>query len=254
MCYNTGMKAFSLEGKRVLVTGASSGIGRATAIAAAELGARVVLTARRADELEATRRQCPGDGHRVVTGDLCDSLFLRKLLEEAAPLDGLAHVAGACPIEPVPGFDMTRAEAAMRVNCFAFVELMKLLSRTTFRAATFSAVAVSSVSAVVGWSGGTVYCATKGALSASVRALATELAPRGIRVNAVCPSNVRTPMFEAGAGRMLDDAARAALLKRQPLGIGTPEQIAWPICFLLSDAASFVTGVNLPVDGGYLAQ
>lgn len=248
------MNAFSLEGKRVLVTGASSGIGRATAIAAAALGAEVVLTARRADALEETRRLCPGEGHCVVAGDLTDSLFLTRLLEKGAPLDGLAHVAGACPIEPVTGFAVARAEAAMRVNCLAFVELMKLLARPTFRAASFSAVAVSSVSAVVGWSGGTVYCATKGALSASVRTLATELAPRGIRVNAVCPSNVRTPMFEAGAGRMLDAVSHAALLKRQPLGIGTPEQIAWPICFLLSDAASFITGVNLPVDGGYLAQ
>ena len=246
--------AFSLAGKRILVTGASSGIGRATAIAAAGLGAQVVLTARRADELEATRRQCADGFHRVIAGDLTDSLFLKRLVEEAAPLDGLAHVAGACPIEPVTGFDAARAETAMRVNCLSFVELMKLLAGPRFRAASFSAVAVSSVSAVAGWSGGTVYCATKGALSASVRTLATELAPRGIRVNAVCPSNVRTPMFEAGAGRMLDDVGRAALLKRQPLGIGTPEQVALPICFLLSDAASFVTGVNLPVDGGYLAQ
>ena len=87
-----------------------------------------------------------------------------------------------------------------------------------------------------------------------MRALATELAPRGVRVNAVCPSNVQTPMFEAGAGRLLDAASQAALLKRQPLGIGRPEQVARPICFLLSDAASFITGVNLPVDGGYLAQ
>ena len=108
----------------------------------------------------------------------------------------------------------------MRVNCLAFVELMKLLARPTFRAATFSAVAVSSVSAVVGWSGGAVYCATKGALSASVRALAAELAPRGIRVNAVCPSNIQTPMFEAGAGRLLDAASQAALLKRQPVEHG----------------------------------
>lgn len=254
MCYNSGMNALSLEGKRILVTGASSGIGRATAVAAAELGAEVVLTARRADELETTRRLCPGAGPRVVAGDLTDSLFLKRLLEEIAPLDGLAHVAGACPIEPVSGFVASRAEAAMRINCLAFVELMKLLARPTFRAATFSAVAVSSVSAVVGWSGGAVYCATKGALSASVRALATELAPRGVRVNAVCPSNVQTPMFEAGAARMLDAASHAALLKRQPLGIGRPEQVAWPICFLLSDAASFITGVNLPVDGGYLAQ
>ena len=247
-------ESFSLAGKRILVTGASGGIGRATAVAAAELGAQVVLTARRADALEETRRLCPGEGHRVLAGDLSDVSFLPELVAQAAPLDGLAHVAGVSPIEPVTVFDARRAEAAMRVNCFAFVELMKLLARPTFRAPAFAAVAVSSVSAVVGWNGGTVYCATKGALSASVRTLATELAPRGIRVNAVCPSNVRTPMFEAGAGRLDDAASREARLRRQPLGIGSPEQVARPICFLLSDAASFVTGVNLPVDGGYLAQ
>ena len=246
--------AFSLEGKKILVTGASGGIGRATAIAAAELGAQVVLTARRAEELEETCRRCPGEGHLVFSGDLSDSAFPERLLKVCAPLDGLAYVAGSCPIEPVSGFVASRAEEAMRVNCLSFVELMRLLAGSKYRAASFAAVAVSSVSAVVGWSGGTVYCATKAALSSSVRALATELAPRGIRVNAVCPSNIQTPMFDAGAGRMADPASRAALLKRQPLGIGHPVQVAHPICFLLSDAASFITGVNLPVDGGYLAQ
>ena len=246
--------AYSLAGKRILVTGASSGIGRATAVAAAELGATVVLTARRADALEETRRLCPGEGHLVEPGDVADVAFLEGLFMRVAPLDGLAHVAGVCPIEPVTGFCAERAEEAMRVNCLAFVEMMKALARPDYRATAFSAVAVSSVSSVAGWSGGAVYCATKGALSATVRALAAELAPRGMRVNAVCPSNVRTPMFEAGAGRLCDEAGRAALLKRQPLGIGTPEQVALPICFLLSDAASFITGVNLPVDGGYLAQ
>lgn len=248
------MDAFSLAGKRILVTGASSGIGRATAIAVAARGARVVLTARRAEALEETHRLCAGDGHAVVPGDLTDFAFLDGLVATGAPFDGLAHVAGVCPIEPVSAFASARAEAAMRVNCLCFVELMRRLARPACHVQGFAAVAVSSVSAAVGWSGGAVYCATKGALSASVRALAIELAPRGMRVNAVCPSNIQTPMFAAGAGRMDDVAARAALLKRQPLGLGAPEQVALPICFLLSDAASFITGVNLPVDGGYLAQ
>lgn len=248
------MNAFSLEGKRILVTGASSGIGRATAIVASSLGAQVVLTARRQGELEQTRALCMGSGHLVLPGDVRETSFLKALLEQGAPLDGVAHVVGVCPIEPVSLFDHARALDAVNVNCLAFIEMMKTLARSKSRGTPFSVVAVSSVSAEVGWSGGTVYCAAKGALSSCVRALATELAPRGIRVNAVCPSNVKTPMFDAGAGRLGDEASRAALLKRQPLGIGQPEQVAWPICFLLSAAASFITGVNLPVDGGYLAQ
>ena len=81
-----------------------------------------------------------------------------------------------------------------------------------------------------------------------------ELAPKGIRVNAVCPSNIRTPLFESGASDMNDESSLQELMKKQPLGLGAPEQVAWPACFLLSDASSFITGVNLPVDGGYLAQ
>jgi len=247
-------RAFSLEGKDVLVTGASSGIGRATAVCAAELGARLVLTARRAEALEETRRMCRGEGHRIVAGDLTSPGFVSELLTACGPLDGLVHAAGVSTVEPVSVFDAPRFEAMTRLNCTVFLELMRNLARPASRRERFSAVAVSSVSAAVGWSGGVAYCAGKGALSSAVRALATDLAPRGIRVNAVCPSNIRTPLFEAGAGRLDDEASRAALLRRQPLGIGEPEQVAAPVCFLLSDAASFITGVNLPVDGGYLAQ
>lgn len=91
-------------------------------------------------------------------------------------------------------------------------------------------------------------------MSAAVRALALELAPKRIRVNAVCPSNIKTPMFDNLAGDVNDEKAIEELKSKQPLGLGTPDQVAYPVCFLLSDAASFITGTNLPVDGGYLAQ
>ena len=232
-----------LSGKRILVTGASSGIGRACAVMAAELGASVILSGRREDALAETMRMCPGDGHSSIAGDIADESFVAGLAERTGAIDGLVHAAGVCPICPVEVVPREHLESAVKTNYYAFVELMKCYSRRKFHGDGFSAVVVSSVSAFAGWAGGAAYCGSKGAVSAAARALAVELAPKGIRVNAVCPSNIKTPM--------LSDAAD---LGRQPLGVGLPEQVAAPVCFLLSDAASFITGVNLPVDGGYLAQ
>ena len=232
-----------LRGKRIFVTGASSGIGRACAVMAAELGARVILNGRREDALAETLRMCPGDGHTSVAGDITDESFVAGLAERTGPIDGLVHAAGVCSICPLGVVPRAQLEAAVKTNYYAFVELVKCYSRSQFHGDGFSAVAVSSVSASAGWAGGAAYCGSKGAVSAAARALAVELAPKGIRVNTVSPSNIKTPMLSA-----------AADLGKQPLGVGLPEQVAAPVCFLLSDAASFITGVDLPVDGGYLAQ
>jgi len=249
------MSPFDLLEKRILVTGASSGIGRACAICAAQLGASVMLTGRRESALNETLTQMPyGDRHAVIAGDIGESSFVRTLLDRVAKIDGLVHAAGVCPAIPIGVVDSTSIVESMRVNYFAFLEMMKLCSKRKYASEGFSAVAISSVSSEVGWSGGALYSGSKGALSAAVRALALELAPKGIRVNAVCPSNIRTPMFDSLAGDMNDEVGLAALKAKQPLGLGSPAQVAWPVCFLLSSAASFITGVNLPVDGGYLAQ
>ena len=248
------MKPFLLTGKRILVTGASSGIGRACAICAAELGATVVLTGRRHEALEETLSRCKRENHLLISGDITSPTFVRDLVDKGDKVDGLVHAAGIAPMCPVGMLTIEHVETVMRTNYCSFLELMKYYSKNKYRNSTLSVVAVSSVSAVSGWGGGGVYCGSKGALSASVRALAIELAPKGVRVNAVCPSNIKTPLYESGALDMNDDASLKELLKKQPLGLGEPEQVAWPVCFLLSDAASFITGVALPVDGGYLAQ
>lgn len=244
-----------LSDRRILVTGASSGIGRSCAILAAELGASVVLTGRRSDALDETlRRMVNRDRHLIYPCDITDFATIDGLVKAAGKIDGLVHAAGIGPMCPIGFVDEAHVQSVMKTNYFAFLELMKHYSKAKNRAEKLSVVAVSSVSALAGWGGVVVYCGSKGALNASVRALAMELAPKGIRVNAVCPSNIRTPMYEAGAADLNDEAGLAALKAKQPLGLGEPEQVASAICFLLSDAASFVTGVNLPVDGGYLAQ
>ena len=248
------MKPYDLVGKRILVTGASSGIGRACAICASQLGASVVLTGRRVEALTETLSKCAGEGHSVVAGDISSPEFVSDLVERGGKLDGLVHAAGVGPMCPVGLLTQEHVESVMRTNYYSFLNLMKLYSKRKYRNETFSVVGISSIAANCGWGGVTVYSGSKGAMSASVRTLAVELAAKGIRVNAVCPSNIKTPMYEEGAACMNDEASMNALLAKQPLGLGMPEQVALPVCFLLSDAASFITGVNLPVDGGYLAQ
>ena len=249
------MKLFELTDKRVLVTGASSGIGRACAVMASQLGASVILTGRRADALDETLRQMENqDRHLICPCDICDAVAAAELVKAGGKIDGLVHAAGIGPMCPIGFVDDAHIQSVMKTNYFAFLELMKHYSKARNRADRLSVVAISSVSALAGWGGVVVYCGSKGALSASVRALAMELAPKGVRVNAVCPSNIKTPLYDAGAADVNSEEGIAALKAKQPLGLGMPEQVASAVGFLLSDASSFITGVNLPVDGGYLAQ
>ena len=248
----------ALTGKRIMITGASSGIGRACAKTASQLGASVVLTARRGEELEKTiSLMDDSDQHKFFVCSVDQSDDIARLMDfsvEGGKLDGLIHAAGVGPAQPIGFMQEEVMRSAFDTNYYSFMTLMKFCSKNKYRNKQFSAVAVSSVSALAGWQGVSMYAGTKGALCSSARALAIELATKGIRVNTLCPSNVQTPMLDAILESMDPESGRAAIESRQPLGIGTPEQVAMAACFLLSDAASFITGVNLPVDGGYLAQ
>ena len=245
---------FSLEGKRILITGASSGIGRACAIQASRLGADIILTGRRADALEETRAFCVGENHLVVSGDITSTDFITKLAAQSGKIDGLVHAAGVGPMCPISVVTREHVEEVMRTNYYSFMELVVTFSKRKYRNQCLSVVAISSISALAGWSGISVYSGSKGAVSSSVRSMAIELAGKGIRINAVCPSNIKTPMYDAGVDGVHTKESEQKIIERQPLGLGAPDQVAWPVCFLLSDASSFITGINLPIDGGYLAQ
>jgi len=193
---------------KLLVAGASSGIGRAVAIAAAARGARCVLVARREEELERTRSAMANpEAHSIATIDFADvdgrDLALMRLFTSEGPFDGVAYTVGVCPVVPLARLDEASFAETMRVNCGGFVALMRAFAaRGAHAEGGAAAVAVSSVSAREGWAGGTAYCASKGALSAVARALDAELAPKRIRVEAIEPSHVLTPMFRNGAARM----------------------------------------------------
>lgn len=244
--------------KRILITGASSGIGRACAIMAAELGASVVLTGRSESRLNETlnfiSRVSSPNGHLVCSGDILSKDFIQELVSACGRLDGLVHAAGICQALPLRMVSSEDLHRIYETNVFAFMELMKVFANRRKANPSFSAVAVSSVAGLAGWDGFSAYSGSKGALNAIVRALAVELSSLGFRVNAVCPSNIQTPMLDEILQGIDRQQALDAILPRQPLGIGSPEQVAAAVCFLLSDAASFITGVNLPVDGGYMAQ
>lgn len=256
------MNPFSLEGRSILVTGASSGIGRACAVACAEAGARIALVGRNRDRLNETLGLLPEVSRGTPPADLRrPDRFrrLRPLVTQAVaalgPLHGLLNAAGVSTTLPLNAATPQRLDDLFRPNVYAAY----LLTREVCRKGCYAGegqtciVFFSSVMASVGESGKSLYAMTKGALLAGMRSLAVEYAPRGIRVNAVTPGAVLTPM-NARLPHMADPEARARLAARHPLGLGTPEDVARACIYLLSDAARWVTGSNLTVDGGYTAM
>jgi NAD(P)-dependent dehydrogenase (short-subunit alcohol dehydrogenase family) len=247
----------TLANKRILVTGASSNVGRACAVALAGLGAELVLLGRNEEQLRKTADLLAGGGHQIVGFDLnqTDEIATLPAMTQARErrLSGLVHSAGICPLVPLAATSPAILQQTMRINFDAFVELCRHFSkRTVFSESGGSFVAISSVSAKVGWPAGGAYCASKAALDGLVRVLSLELAPRNIRVNTVCPSDLSTPMqAEAGATAAKSHAERGA---DQPLGLGDAADIANAVAFLMGDAGRFITGTSLIVDGGFLAK
>lgn len=247
----------NLAGRRILVTGASSNIGRACALALASLGAELVLLGRNEERLRDTAARLVGAGHQHLCFDLeqLDQIATLPALTQARErkLSGIVHSAGICQLVPLAATTPAVLRQAMSVNFGAFAELCRHFSkRLYFSEEGGSLVALSSVSAKVGWPAGGAYCASKAALEGLVRVLAIELAPRKIRVNTVCPSDLITYMQVSEgvtAARSHEERGTA-----QPLGFGTVDDVASTVAFLLGDAGRFITGTSLVVDGGVLAK
>jgi NAD(P)-dependent dehydrogenase (short-subunit alcohol dehydrogenase family) len=246
------------EGRWTVVTGASSGLGRAIAVELARHGARVALVGRDETRLAQTAASLGDSEHRVITLDLAehDAIAPRvaKLREEVGPLYGLCHAAGIVETRPLPSNTVSVVQSQLDINLLAGLELARAVGRRDVMTPEGgSLLFISSVYGRVGMPGQIGYCASKGALAAAVRAMAIELARRQIRVNCLSPGLVHTQMAHDALGKLSADHVRK-LEAAHPLGPGRPEDVARAAVFMLAPATRWITGADLAVDGGFTAQ
>lgn len=246
MTYNP----FTLEGKTILVTGSTSGIGRATAVECSKMGAKVVVTGRNEDRAKETISLLAGEGHSYVVADLCSVEGIEKLVSEVPVLDGCVNNAGFTFLQLVQYIKYEDMKKIFDVNAEAPIYLTHRLVKSKKLGKGSSVVFTSSISGRgVCSPGNSLYSATKAAMSAFMRNAALDLASKKIRCNSVAPGMVETPLKE---GKAVVTAEQWEINRQlYPLGrFGSPEDVAKAIVYLLSDAASWVTGTEIVIDGG----
>ena len=245
---------FSLEGKTILVTGSSSGIGRGIAIECSKMGAKVILNGRNVDRLKETLDMMEGKGHQVMAADISIQDEIDQLVADVPTLDGCVLCAGIPQVCPVKHFKRNDIEDILNVNTVAPIMITSGLLKKKKIHKGSSVVLVESISGVfVGTKGDVSYNASKAALNGFLKGSALELASQGIRINAVNPGLVPTNILNLSNELFSEKHHTDIMVNSYPMKrYGTPEDIAYGVIYLLSDASSWVTGTNLVIDGGYL--
>lgn len=241
---------FELQNQRILVTGATSGIGLDIAQALAELGANLVLIGRNRDILAELEQSL---GALTFSVDITDEAAVNAVFSEMPALDGLVNCAGISILDDVLDVKAKDLEQIMATNVTASAVVAREAARHMIaNGRQGSIVNVSSQAAMAALPGHLGYCASKAAMDAMTRVLCLELGPKGIRVNSVNPTVTLTPMAERA---WADPAKRDPMLAAIPLGrFATPREVALPVAFLLSSAASMISGISLPIDGGFTSH
>lgn len=250
MTLHTLSDAFSLEGKTILVTGASSGIGRQVALSCAAAGATLIVTGRSVERLQAVLAELnqAGREHRALPADLMLDADIESLVSAAGKIDGVVHSAGVSHLAPMRMISRAHVESQLGANVVAPMLLTRqLLARNCLREQG-SILFISSISAHIGVHGVSAYSASKAALEGMARSLSMEVARKKLRVNCLAPGLVDTPMFEAAQSTT---GGLEETLAKYPLGIGKPEDVANAAIFFLSRASRWITGTTLLLDGGH---
>lgn len=241
---------FLLENKTILVTGASSGIGRAIAVECSRIGANVVISARNEQRLDETLGLMSGKNHTKIIADLTDFEQISKLIEDLPKLDGFVSVAGVVRPLVAAIAENHDIEEMFQINAFSAISFTQQLIQQKKLNKNASLVYISSISGTkIGAIGNGLYGASKGAIEGFVKSTALEVAPRNIRLNTVVPGMIETPIYdnsEISAEQLEEDRKRYPLRR-----YGKPEEVAYAVIYLLSDASQWVTGSSLVIDGGY---
>lgn len=252
---NNQFNPLDFSNKKILITGASSGIGRATAIYLSKLGAQLVLNGRNEKRLQDTVSMLSGHSHKIVVTDLVEQEDLTEMFNESnsdgIKLNGLVHCAGIPSVMPLKGLSKKRLAEAMETNFFTFIELVRQYSKKKHSSGG-SIVGISSILSVQPRAYETAYIGSKAAMNASIHSLAFELANKNIRINGIIAGNIMTEMVQKTLEEHGNEEHFQNVVNRSLLGVGQPDDIASVCAFLLSDMSKFVTGRNLYADGGLL--
>lgn len=250
------MSPFNLNNKTILVIGASGGLGRAVAILLAEQGAHVIVHGRSHERCLSTLSLLSGSGHSMAICDLKNddvTSWMQSLVGSGALLDGYVHAAGIQIARPLQILDDVTLLNTMETNVLSAVRLTRAFRSRRISNPGSSIVWISSVMGIVGQPSQAAYCASKGALISMCKSLALELCKDRIRINCVAPGLVDVGMAETLSEKLTGEQFQA-ISAMHPLGLGKAEQVAGPVAFLLSEAASWITGTTLIADGGYCAH
>jgi len=249
---------FNLKNKNIIITGASSGIGKRCAITFSQLGANIILIARNEERLNKTFNKLEKGDHLIISQDITKYSKLEEIVNTAVDkigkISGFVHSAGIEMTLPLRSMKPSYYEEIFAINVIAGFELAKIISKKKYldeRGASF--VFISSIMGIIGNAALVGYSASKGALISAVRSMAIELARKNIKVNSISPGYIKTEMSKK-MFNYISEESKEEIINMHPLGLGQSEDIANACAFLLSDAARWITGTNLIVDGGYSAR